>query len=110
MQQAQYDNEAWKLLETFPQDESLTWYLKAVAQKRLQGTDGAIEEAWFEYFGFPIDENSQPYQGKNAVGCLIQAFILDKSLIEYAISDGDIGEKFYNEAMAIWEETKNSAF
>ena len=110
MQQAQYDNEAWKLLETFPQDESLTWYLKAVAQKRLQGTDGAIEEAWFEYFGFPIDENSQPYQGKNAVGCLIQAFILNKSLIEYAISDGDIGEKFYNEAMAIWEETKNSAF
>ncbi len=110
IQQAQYDNEAWKLLEKLPQDKALTWYLKAIAQKRLQGIDGAIDEAWFEYLGFPIDENSQPYQGKNAIGCLIQAFVMDKSFIEYAAMDGDIGEKFYEESMAIWEETKNSAF
>lgn len=110
MQQANYDNEAWKILETLPQDEALTWYLKAVTQKRLQGIENAVTEAWTEYFNYPIDENSQPYNGKNAIGCLIQAIVMDKDLLEYAAMDGDIGEKFFNEVMAVWEETKNSGF
>lgn len=110
MQQAQYDNEAWELLQQLPQEEALTWYLKAVAGKRIQGIENATAEAWAEYFGYPIDENSPPYRGKNAVGCLIQSFVMDKKLLEYAVNDGDIGEKFYNEVMSIWEETKNSGF
>ncbi len=109
MKQGHYDNEAMTLLEKLPKDEALTWYLKGVAAKRIQG-DGAIDEAWMEYFSYPKDKTSPPYAGKNAVGCLIQAFVMDPELFEYAASDGDIGEKFFNEVVAIWEEVKASGF
>lgn len=107
MKQAQYDNEAMTLLENLPKDDALTWYLKGIARRRIQG-ESAIDEAWMEYFSYPKDETSPPYTGTNAIGCLIQSFVMDKSMFEYAANDGDIGEKFFNELVAIWEEVKAS--
>lgn len=78
MNKGSFNMQAKKLLDEQPQDKALTWYLKAICAKRLNGAEDVTMEAEMN---------------------LVQCFRLDKSFCAIAANDGDIGEELYETAM-----------
>lgn len=80
-----YDERAQTAAERLPQDEALTFYLKAIIAKRLKQPN-----SW--------NSPEEDY--------LLEAFKRDSKLIAIAANDGDIGEELYDIVMEKYEKEK----
>ena len=80
-----YNEMARTAAEQLPQDEALTYYLKAIIAKRLKDV--------YDWTS-PEEDN------------LLEAFKRDSKLIITASNDGDIGEDLYNKVMTRYEQEK----
>lgn len=81
-----YNELAQNAIERLPQDDALTYYLKAIIAKRLKNPNKYWENPEEDY--------------------LLEAFKRDKKLITVAANDGDIGEDLYDIVMDRYKTEK----